>query len=161
MNGRLLALLGSSLLLTSCGETEVFELAFPSVEAFVASETARVYVVPVEEGAVAVCPDLLTFAGSGPPEGAVDTGPVPVCDLRDGGVELPSLDDGLRAYVAIAENTAGTILLQGCTLSDVHADADPVRIALAPTDAYIRLLEADDYVPVGCSVAARCSGACP
>lgn len=151
------------LALTSCGsETETFELSFPSVEAFSASETVRVYAVAVDEEDIGTCRDLLSQVEDVGPltDAGVDTGRIPVCEFRNGGVELPSLGDGLRAFVAVAEDTMGRVLLSGCTLRDVRADASEVTIVLAPTDVYRAKVEADE-VPTGCSVEDRCSGACP
>ena len=157
------ALLVLATLAMSCGaETETFELAFPSAEAFSASETVRVYSVPIDAGAVGVCRDLLSQveAVGSLMDASIDTGPIPVCEFRAGGVKLPSVGEGLRAYVAIAEDIGGGVLLSGCTLSDVHTDVTEVRIVLAPTDVY-RERVASGVMPTGCSVEDRCSGACP
>lgn len=152
-----------ALALASCGsETETFEISFPSVEAFSASETVRVYGVPVAEDGVGVCRDLLAQVESvgSLAEASEDTGPIPVCEFRGGGVELASVGEGLRAYVAVAEDTMGDALLSGCTLRDVYSDASEVSIVLAPTDAYRERVEAG-VMPTGCSVEDRCSGSCP
>ena len=153
----------ATLALCSCAdETESFELSFPSVEAFVASETARVFAVPLND-ARGACRDLLFSVESVGPLGddaSTDTGPIPVCEFRGGGVELPSVESGLVAYVATTTDTDGNVLLSGCTLRDVYTDADGVVITLSPTDAYRERIGQAGYVPVGCSVEARCSGAC-
>lgn len=158
-----IAMVLAALALASCGsDTETFELSFPSVEAFSASETVRVYGVPVEEGEAGTCRDLLAQAedvGS-ISDASEDTGPIPICEFRRGGVELPSVGEGLRAYVAVAEDTTGEALLSGCTIRDVYGDASEVTIVLAPTDAYRERIEAGT-MPTGCSVEDRCSGACP
>jgi len=153
----------AALTLVSCGtETEIFELSFPSVEAFAVSETVRVYATSVDEEGVGTCRDLLAQVEDVGPitEASVDTGPIPVCEFRGGGVELPSVGEGLRAYVATAEDIMGTVLLSGCTLRDVYTDASEVTIVLAPTDAYRERVEAG-VMPTGCSVEDRCSGSCP
>ena len=158
-----IAIVLATLALASCGsETETFELSFPSVEAFSASETIRVYGVAVDEGEAGTCRDLLAQAeGVGSiADASEDTGPIPVCEFRGGGVELPSVGEGLYAYVAVAEDTMGDVLLSGCTLRDVYGDASEVTIVLAPTDAYRERVEAGE-MPTGCSVEDRCSGACP
>ncbi|MAQ17199.1 MAG: hypothetical protein CMN30_20695 [Sandaracinus sp.] len=153
--------LAATLLTFSCGdEVETFGLSFPSVEAFAAAETARVFAMPVSD-ADGACFDLLfQVENVGPPEGAQDTGPIPVCQFREGGVELPSVGDGLLAYVATATDVDGRVLLSGCTLRDVYTDADGVRIVLTPTDVYRELLDEPDYEPTGCSVESRCGGSC-
>jgi len=156
-------LLALAALAMSCGaETETFELSFPSVEAFSASETVRVYAISVDGDSVGVCRDLLSQveAVGSLPDAAVDTGPIPVCEFRTGGVKLPSVGEGLRAYVAVAEDTLGDVLLSGCTLRDVYTDTTEVTIVLAPTDTYRERVEAG-VMPTGCSVEDRCSGTCP
>lgn len=146
----------------SCGgETETLELSFPSVEAFVASDSARVFVVPTDATA-GVCERLLSAANRGTiADAEIDTGRIPVCDFRAGGVELPTIDEGLRAYVALATDAGGAVLLSGCALRDVHADSSEVRIVLTTTETYRMRILAAGYTPVGCSVQARCSGTCP
>jgi hypothetical protein len=154
----------AALALSSCGtETETFELSFPSVEAFSLSETVRVYAVAVGEEEVGVCRDLLAqVEGVGPlTDAGVDTGRVPICEFRSGGVELPSLGEGLRAYVAVAEDNVGDALFTGCTLRDVYADASEVSLVLAPTDVYRQKVDDGEVTPTGCTVEDRCSGACP
>lgn len=158
-----LAIALGALALAGCGsDSETFELAFPSVEAFSASETARVYALPIDEEATGVCRDLLAQVEDVGPltDAPLDTGRVPVCEFRAGGVELPSIGDGLRAYVAVAEDTMGAVLLSGCTLRDVATDTSEVTIVLAPTEVYRERVEAG-AMPTGCSVEDRCSGACP
>lgn len=152
-----------ALALLSCGtETETFEISFPSVEAFSLSETVRVYAFPVGAEEVGICRDLLAQAEIGPLSDApIDTGRIPTCEFRDGGVKLPSLGDGLRVFVAVAEDNAGDALFTGCTLRDVATDASQVTIVLAPTDGYREKVENDELPFTGCSVEDRCSGACP
>ncbi len=153
----------AALALASCGtETETFEVSFPSVEAFSLSETVRVYAVAADTEEVGVCWDLLQQVEFGPlPDAVVDTGRIPTCEFRSGGVELPSVGEGLRAYVAVAEDAMGVALFSGCTFQDVYADRTEVTIVLAPTAAYRDLVEMEMLELTGCSVEDRCSGACP
>ena len=155
-----LMLLGSLASLFGCGAEETFELSFPSPDAFAAAATVRVFAVPTMEG-LEDCPGLLSQAEVGGLTSATsDTGSFPVCDYRSGGVSLPDVENGLFAYVAVAEDAGGQPLLTGCTIRDVYLDETHVRIVLTPTAVY-RARVRQGTTPTGCSVEDRCAGRCP
>jgi len=164
MNGRLAMAFGAlTSILVGCTETETFELSFPSVEAFTLSESVRIYAVPTTPEEVGVCRDLLAQVEVGTPlsDAAIDTGRITTCEFRNGGVKLPSVGEGLRAFVAVAEDNVGDALFTGCTLRDVYSDSSEVTIVLVPTDVYRQKLADEELMLTGCSVEDRCSGACP
>lgn len=128
-----------ALAMVGCGsETVDVELNFPSQEAFVRMETARIFVLGLEDGGEDSCPDLLSQAELGVLQSAadIDSGQNNVCEFDAARITLPDVPEGTKAFVAIALDEGGDILLSGCTIYNVYAEPAPLRIVLAPTADY-------------------------
>ncbi|MEM9070402.1 MAG: hypothetical protein AAGE52_17995 [Myxococcota bacterium] len=149
-----------ALVLIGCGDTVPVVLNFPSFDTFVRSETARILVVDTD-GDAGVCPDLLSQAELGVLDSVAvrDTGPQSVCEFQAGRVSLNGAPEGVRAYVAVAEDSSGVALLTGCTISDVHVDAAPLEIVMAPTDEYRTQFGAGSPEAM-CTPEAKCQRGC-
>ncbi|MBX3249563.1 MAG: hypothetical protein KF901_20465 [Myxococcales bacterium] len=157
--GRIFGAACALLLVAGCGETVPLALAFPSSEAFVRSANARVYVVDVGDD-LGVCPTLLMRAELGTLVGDVaQTDLRPVCDFRAGAVQLPDVPQGVHAYVAIATNEAGQVLLSGCRIADPYVDDGPLEITLSTTERYRSTFPAGSASPM-CSVEDKCVRSC-
>ena len=152
------------MLATICGcggETVEIELNFPSQEAFVRMETARIFVLGLGEGGEDSCPDLLSQAELGVLQSAadIDSGQANVCEYDAARITLPDVPEGTKAYVAIALDEGGDILLSGCTIYNVYAEPAPVRIVLAPTADYRREFPAGTPPP-DCTKDEKCQLGC-
>lgn len=148
--------------LVACGgETIDVELNFPSQEAFVRMETARIFVLGLDEGGADSCPDLLAQAELGVLQGAadIDSGQNNVCEYDAARITLPDVPEGTKAYVAIALDEGGDILLSGCTIYNVYAEPAPLRIVLAPTADYRRQFPAGTPPPT-CTKDEKCQLGC-
>ena len=146
---------------SGCGDTVSVELAFPSEDTFIRAETGELHVVELESDEAGVCPQLLAEATLSPPsiDAAISTQPVSVCELRDGGLEVPDVSTGLAAFVAVARRN-GQGILAGCTIRDVYKESGPLRIVLAPTDEY-RSTFRRGTAPELCTAAEKCNRGCP
>ncbi len=143
------------------GETVEVELNFPSEDAFVRVNTARVYVVSVSREQLGSCPDLIAQAEVGVLDEAavMDTGQQNVCEFQARRVRLPDVGEGLKAYVAVGLSDGGEVWLAGCTMSDVYIDAHPLTITLAPTEQYRSDFGAGSPRPA-CTADAKCQLGC-
>lgn len=150
------AVVSCAILLSACAaSTEPFTLDFPSREAFVRSTSAEVFVVALAPDDLDACPRLLADAERGGVTMAGTTGSVPVCDFRDGVVDYPDVAQGAMAYVGVARDDAGEVLLSGCVVRNVYVDDVPLNIILTPTNEY----RTGD--PSSCTVDQKCGGGCP
>lgn len=150
------------LTLLGCGgETVDIELNFPSQEAFVRMETARIFVLRLEDGGEDSCPDLLSQAELGVLQSAadIDSGQNNVCEYDAARITLPDVPEGTKAYVAIALDEGGDILLSGCRIYDVYAEPNPLQIVLAPTADYRRRFPAGT-APPDCTKDEKCQLGC-
>jgi hypothetical protein len=148
------------LVLAGCGSEPItLELNFPSQETFLYSEQARVLAFPVSGGGLGDCPHLLAEVSAGSTEDlpAVDTGAVPVCRYRSGGVTIDEDPEGPMAWIAVVEDASNTPLLTGCAIAEIYADAPVIRIPLFMTDEY----RAATTAPLACSsVEDKCAAGC-
>lgn len=150
------ACLGVLMLALGCGADVVpLELSFPSELAFVLTSSAQVVVVDADQDS---CPELLSQAlvGTSPPS-TWESGPLSVCSLWAGEVELEELPAGPMAYVVIARSDAGRPLLAGCRVVDAHSEP-AVRVTLAPTDDLRAMIAAG--AGSECSADSKCFGDC-
>ncbi len=143
------------------GETIDVELNFPSQEAFVRMETARIFVLNLEDGGENSCPDLLAQAELGVLQSAanIDSGQANVCEFDAARITLPDIPEGTKAFVAIALDEGGDILLSGCTIYNVYAEPAPLQIVLAPTADYRRQFPAGS-APPDCTKDEKCQLGC-
>jgi hypothetical protein len=133
------------------------ELNFPSTEAFLYSEQARVLVFELGTATLGDCPALVaeSLAGSTSPARTIPKHPV--CDYEGGGVSLGDVGEGPMAWVAVVEDGSSRAILAGCTVAEVYADAPDVVIHLAQTSQYFMSRAA----PPTCStVVEKCGGGC-
>jgi len=145
--------------LCGCADTVSLELNFPSEDTFVRTETAQVFAFAVGDDFDA-CPMLLDQAELGSIEGAsFATGLRNVCEFRAGAVTLTDIPSDVYAYVAVASDAAGSVLLTGCTISDPYIDAPPLEIVMSPTLNYRRDFGAGSDPPT-CSVDEKCGVGC-
>lgn len=158
----LAGILGALMLATpvaGCGETVPLALAFPSSESFVRSVNARVFVLDVGDD-LGICPTLLMRAELGTLSGDVaQTNLQSVCDFREGAVQIPDVPEGEHAYVAVATNEAGQVLLAGCRIADPYVDGGPLEITLSTTERYRTAFPAGTAPPT-CSVEDKCVRSC-
>lgn len=156
------SLLSSFLLLAvaSCGSDNVeLRLAFPSGDAFVRSANARLFVVDVGED-YGACPDLLMEAELGTLTGDVHESEVTsVCDASVGRLRVPSLAEGIHAYVAIATSESGQVFLSGCAIADPYVDPGALTIVMFPTERYRTTFPAGTPAE-SCSVEQKCQLGC-
>jgi len=148
-----------SSVLTGCRSEEVpVELGFPSETTFLFSVTGRLLAYSVDGGRAA-CTTATQSALAGDFGTTVfDSGALNVCEFREGGVSVPDIPDGPIAYVMLTYDRDGaSVLLSGCTVVDLAAEAPEVRIDLSPTAYY-----GDTYAPLSpdCDVESRCGGTC-
>lgn len=118
-------------------EPVTMELNFPSKETFLQSEFARVRVFDLREDELGICPSLVgqAISGAGGHVAALDSQNVAVCDARNGGIRFDEVSEGPKAFVATASRS-NQVILAGCTIAEVYADAPVVVIRLAPTARY-------------------------
>jgi hypothetical protein len=124
-------------------EPMTLEISFPFESAFLYSSNAEIFLYDVEEGENA-CPQLLNLLvyGIGSPQTAAhESGPVPVCDLRNGGFTFDDIGAGRRAVVVIVEDANNNVLLSGCRTETTAVDSAPISIDLQTTPEYNRHLE--------------------
>lgn len=137
MSQRVFWYLGCLAFLAGCGgETVSLELAFPSQDAFVRSANARLFVVEVGDD-LGACPDLVMQSELGNLRGDVfESEALSVCDASVGRLTIPDVNEGIYAFVAVATNDAGQVLLAGCTIADPYVDSGALQVVLAPTERY-------------------------
>lgn len=138
------------------------ELNFPSMDTFLYSSFARVEVFDVSPSELGLCPTLVgqaVRASSSRPT-AYDTGELPVCDFRHGGVTFGDVGTGPKAFVAVVSDASNRVLLAGCSVSEVYEDSPPITIRLFMTDRYheavadlgeLDCTDMDDKCERGCS----------
>jgi len=148
------------LVVASCGaDTVELRLAFPSSDAFVRSANARLFVVDVGED-YGACPDLLMEAELGTLTGDVHESDVmSVCDASVGRLRVPSIREGVHAYVAVATSESGQVLLSGCSIADPYVDPGALTIIMFPTERYRTTFPAGTPEE-SCSVEQKCQLGC-
>jgi hypothetical protein len=148
------------LVVASCGaDTVELRLAFPSSDAFVRSANARLFVVDVGED-YGACPDLLMEAELGTLTGDVHESDVmSVCDASVGRLRVPSIREGVHAYVAVATSASGQVLLSGCSIADPYVDPGALTIIMFPTERYRTTFPAGTPEE-SCSVEQKCQLGC-
>ena len=127
------------------------EIAFPHEDSFLYSSTADVLVFEItEEERGYICPVLhnLVIRGIGDPRPAdLESGHVPICDLRDPdsqlggeeGVSFSDIQEGVRAFFVATYDVNDTVLVAGCVVGDVVMSDEPISpivIRLAETSSY-------------------------
>lgn len=145
---------------TSCGgDTVELRLAFPSSDAFVRSASARLFVIDVGED-YGACPDLLMEAELGTLTGDVyESDVMSVCDTSVGRLRVPSVEEGVHAYVAVATSESGQVLLSGCSIADPYVDPGALTIVMFPTERYRTTFPAGTPAE-SCSVEQKCQLGC-
>lgn len=128
----------SLVLLGACAPDAVtIDVNFPTTEAFMKSEQARLLVFPLEGTQLGVCPRLLDelTTQSFSIEAVYDSGLISVCALR-GGTSLPDIGEGPHAYVVEVSSSSNRRILQGCSIGEIYVGAPAVQVALHPTTDY-------------------------
>ncbi|WP_053238608.1 hypothetical protein [Sandaracinus amylolyticus] len=131
------SLLLASLLLGACAPSPVtVDVNFPTTEAFMRSEQARVLVFPLESTTeqLGACPQLLDEL----PTQSFSIEPVYDSDLRSvcairGGMSLPEFGEGPHAYVVEIFSAGNRRILQGCSIGEIYVDGPDVQVQLHPT----------------------------
>lgn len=119
----------------------IIELNFPSTEAFVQSELARVMVFDLGEDELGTCPAIVgqAIAGTGGLTPSLDSTNVQVCAARDPGISFDEVGEGPKAFVATTI-LSNTVILAGCTVGEVYADAPRIVVHLAMTPRYAEIV---------------------
>ena len=143
-------------LCAGCGADPVaVELNFPSQETFLQSDFARVRVFDLAPDGLGDCPALLaaaTVGTDGPTPPSHDSNNVDVCDAF-GGIAFDEIGEGPKAFVATT-SASNMVILAGCTVGEVYADAPTIVVHLEMTSAYTT-------TPSDCtSVADKCERGC-
>lgn len=114
------------------------ELNFPSMTTFLYSEFARIQVFELTEEQIGECPHIIGRAMGGTParDAYLDSGDVPVCDLRSGGVSFESIDEGPMAYSALVWDASNALLLTGCTVAEAFEEAPAITVSLHMSTQY-------------------------
>ena len=143
-----------------CAPTPVdVQVGFPSLETFLYSDFGRLVVYELDPEGLGSCPAILDGIEAGN-FGSVelDSGWQPICNFRDGGVQLPHVAPGPHAYVVIARDEANRILLSGCRVAEAYEGAPTVMLELYPTAEYAGATAGQ---PLTCgSAEVKCSGGC-
>ncbi len=151
------------LVMAGCApDANELDLNFPSLDTFLYSSFARVQVFDVSPGELGLCPTLVGQAvrASTSRPSSYDTGEMPVCDFRHGGVVFGDVGSGPKAFVAVVSDASNRVLLSGCTMSEVYEDAPGITIRLFMTDRYHEVVadigeldctDMDDKCERGCS----------
>ncbi|UJR84773.1 hypothetical protein [Sandaracinus amylolyticus] len=129
------SLLIASLLLGACAPSPVtVDVNFPTTDAFMRSEQARVLVFPLTQDQLGACPQLLDElpTQSFSIEPVFDSDLTSVCAIR-GGMSLPEFEQGPHAYVVEIFSAGNRRILQGCSIGEVYVDGPDVQVQLHPT----------------------------
>lgn len=148
-------------LLAGCGsDATIMELNFPSPETFFYSSTARVVVYDVTPAEIGLCPTLTRQSLRGTTSRPLvrDTGDVPVCDYRDGGVSFSGISEGPKAFVAVV-SAGNRQILMGCTMAEVYDEAPTITIRLYMTNQYEDAVDAIGPLDCG-SIEDKCERGC-
>lgn len=138
------------------------ELNFPSMTTFLYAEIARIQVFELTEEQIGECPHIIGRAMGGTParDAYLDSGEVPVCNLRSGGVSFESIDEGPMAYSALVWDASNSLLLTGCTVAEVFEEAPPITVSLHMStqysDAVLRINNSDG--PLYANEREKCEG---
>lgn len=138
------------------------ELNFPSLDTFLYASFARVQVFDVSPSELGLCPTLVGQAvrASTSRPATYDTGEVPVCDFRHGGVTFDDVGSGPKAFVAVVSDASNRVLLAGCSMSEIYENSPEISIRLFMTDRYHEAVsdigeldcnDMDDKCERGCS----------
>lgn len=152
-----------AILLAACGPTPVeVDLAFPREENFLYSDFGRLLVYTVDPDADAglgVCPALLEQVNAGSfGEPIFDSDPQPICAFTNGGIAFDDMPAGPHAYVALASDEGNRVLLTGCRVAEVYADAPQVEVFMYPTLEYTSAIQGRTLT---CGdAAAKCAAGC-
>ena len=128
-------LLIASLVLGACAPSPVtVDVNFPTTDAFMRSEQARVLVFPLTREQLGACPQLLDElpTQSFSIEPVYDSDLTSVCAIR-GGLSLPEFEQGPHAYVVEVFSMGNRRILQGCSIGEVYVDAPNIQVQLHPT----------------------------
>jgi hypothetical protein len=150
-----------AILLAACAPTPVeVDLAFPREENFLYSDFGRLLVYTVDpEMGLDVCPALLERINAGNfGEPLFDSDRQPICAFTDGGVVFGDMPPGPHAYIALASDEGNRVLLTGCRVAEVYADAPQIEVFMYPTLDYTSAI-AGRALTCG-DAAAKCAGGC-
>jgi hypothetical protein len=135
----------------------IVEAGFPTQTSFLHSEQGRLRIFRLGPDELGLCPELL----DGVAMSRFVLEPVYDSGLQDGcwfyeGAALPELGGGPHAFVIEMRSAGSGVILQGCALGEVVADAGTIRVELHPTTGYDAALA---ETPVTGTAATRCGGA--
>lgn len=134
-----LAWLGTALALCAGGcspDPVIVDLNFPSQETFLQSQFARVRVFDLAQDELGRCPTLVgeSISATTATVPVHDSDNVDVCDAF-GGIAFDEIGEGPKAFV-VTTSTMNEVILAGCTVAEVYADAPTVPVHLAMTPRY-------------------------
>jgi len=152
-------------LVVGCGPTPVtVDVSFPSTETFLFSEQGQLLVYDLAQGpdggGLGDCPLLIEgIEGGALGDPILDSGRVPICSFRGGGVGFDDVPPGPKAYVMISYDEANTVLLAGYRVAEAYEGAPPIQVDVYPTGDYasatagktLSCRNADDKCPRGCT----------
>lgn len=152
----------ASFLAAACGGQEVLvELQFPSRQPFYFTETVRVLTIDIFPHESGLCPSLRELAERNAIDAdsiSSDSTALPVCAFADAAV--PDVSAGTKAYVAVALDETGRVLLSGCEIRDWDAAEEPLVIELFTTEVYRREHPPGSAGPACASIEEKCNGDC-
>ena len=114
----------------------IVDLNFPSQETFLQSQFARVRVFDLSPDELGGCPTLVgeSISGTAATDAVQDSDNVDVCDAF-GGIAFDEIGEGPKAFV-VTTSAMNEVILAGCTVAEVYADAPTVTVHLAMTPRY-------------------------
>lgn len=139
----------TALLAMGCGPTPVrVDVGFPSTETFLFSEQGQLLVYDVAQasdgGGLGDCPLILeNIEGGTLGDPVLDSGRLPICSFRNGGVGFGDVAAGPKAFVMLAYDEANTLLLLGCVIGEAYDGADALALDVYPTDDYAGAIMGD------------------
>ncbi len=136
------------------------DMNYPSQETFLQSEFARIFVYPLSERDLGLCPTILrgTLSGAAIDQAILKTDPASVCQFQRGGVVFRDIPEGPHAWVGVVTNDASVPLLAGCTVAELYVDAPEIEINLFMTQMYRTTVPEN---PRCTSIADKCERGCP
>lgn len=144
----------------SCAPSEVrVEMNFPTTAAFMHSEQGRLRVFRLAPDDLGICPELLDglATASFPVRAqlAFDSQLASACAFLQS-AEVAGIGEGPHAYLVEMRSASNDLILTGCRVGEIYADAPDLRVELQPTAAY----DAVRDMPVVGNPMSRC-GATP
>ena len=141
--------------------TVALQIGFPSEQAFIATSSLDVQVIPLS-GSRDQCATLLGAAIQGTTDihASITAVGLTPCQAR-AGTTLPDPGGGAQAFIVVGRATNG-VILGGCSVGEAYPGGRAIAVDLFPTSttSYMQAVTAA-HIPPGATAAQHCQGSAP